>query len=86
MFQGIFNRTIKPFLSSITTSSPSPTMSIKQTVDDAIAANKIVIFSKSYCPYCRKAKNLLATEFPDLKSQIYTKEYAPFSLTILFKS
>ncbi|KAF9654154.1 glutaredoxin [Thelephora ganbajun] len=49
-------------------------MSAKQTVEDAIAGNKIVIFSKSYCPYCRKAKNLLTSDFAHLKDQIYIKE------------
>merc|ERR1711879_56478 len=28
-------------------------------VDDAIANNPVVVFSKSYCPYCRRAKGLL---------------------------
>jgi glutaredoxin 3 len=29
------------------------------SVKDLIAQNKIMIFSKSYCPYCTNAKNLL---------------------------
>ncbi|KAF9150469.1 hypothetical protein BG015_007734 [Linnemannia schmuckeri] len=33
---------------------------IKTKVDAIIADNAIVVFSKSYCPYCTKAKNLLA--------------------------
>ncbi|KAG0378898.1 hypothetical protein BGX24_002453 [Mortierella sp. AD032] len=33
---------------------------IKTEVDAIIADNAIVVFSKSYCPYCTKAKNLLA--------------------------
>ncbi|KAG0290242.1 hypothetical protein BGZ97_006220 [Linnemannia gamsii] len=33
---------------------------IKTKVDAIIAKNAIVVFSKSYCPYCTKAKNLLA--------------------------
>ncbi|KAF9924634.1 hypothetical protein FBU30_005430 [Linnemannia zychae] len=32
---------------------------IKTKVDAIIADNAIVVFSKSYCPYCIKAKNLL---------------------------
>ncbi|KAG9067852.1 hypothetical protein KI688_011441 [Linnemannia hyalina] len=32
---------------------------IKTEVDAIIAAHAIVVFSKSYCPYCTKAKNLL---------------------------
>lgn len=29
-------------------------------VEKMIADNVVVVFSKSYCPYCKKAKNLLA--------------------------
>jgi len=46
----------------------------KQAVDKAIADHKIVIFSKSYCPYCARAKRLLTSEFAHLKDQIYIKE------------
>lgn len=28
-------------------------------VKEAIAANKVVIFSKSYCPYCTMAKEVI---------------------------
>ncbi|CAB9510200.1 Glutaredoxin-2 [Seminavis robusta] len=28
----------------------------KKEIQDVIANNKIVVFSKSYCPYCRQAK------------------------------
>ena len=30
-----------------------------KVVEDAIAQHKAVLFSKSYCPYCIKAKKLL---------------------------
>lgn len=40
----------------------------------AISDNKVAIFSKSYCPYCRKAKALFKDEFPDLETTVY--EYA----------
>ncbi|KAI8987487.1 glutaredoxin [Mycotypha africana] len=32
---------------------------VQQIVEDIIANNKVVVFSKSYCPYCRKAKEIL---------------------------
>ncbi|KAF9180483.1 thioredoxin reductase [Haplosporangium sp. Z 767] len=32
---------------------------IKTEVDNLIANNAVVVFSKTYCPYCTKAKNLL---------------------------
>ena len=28
-------------------------------VDKEISAHKVVVFSKTYCPYCTKAKNVL---------------------------
>ncbi|KAF4671220.1 hypothetical protein FOL47_001666 [Perkinsus chesapeaki] len=31
----------------------------KKLVDDEIAGNKVVVFSKSYCPHCKKAKAAL---------------------------
>ncbi|KAI8823712.1 glutaredoxin [Fimicolochytrium jonesii] len=34
-------------------------MAAKDIVEKAITDNKIVVFSKSYCPYCNKAKKLL---------------------------
>ncbi|GAA5913657.1 glutaredoxin [Sporobolomyces salmoneus] len=58
--------TLSTYSSSLSPSSPSPeptttteTMSVKQTVDQKISAGHVVVFSKSYCPYCRNAKNLL---------------------------
>ncbi|KAM0750097.1 glutaredoxin [Meredithblackwellia eburnea MCA 4105] len=37
----------------------SQKMSVKEIVESQIKENHIVVFSKSYCPYCRKAKALL---------------------------
>ncbi|KAI8894607.1 glutaredoxin [Globomyces pollinis-pini] len=34
-------------------------MSVKEFVDQAIKNETVVVFSKTYCPYCIKAKNLL---------------------------
>jgi len=31
----------------------------RQLVDDTIADNKVVVFSKTYCPYCTMAKKAL---------------------------
>ncbi|KAG0047348.1 hypothetical protein BGZ83_007572 [Gryganskiella cystojenkinii] len=39
--------------------TPEMAAAIKKRVDELIASNDIVVFSKSYCPYCTKAKNLL---------------------------
>jgi len=46
-------------------------MSVKQFVEDTISDNKVAIFSKSHCGYCRSVKQLFASEFPDVKPVIY---------------
>ncbi|EKM84340.1 hypothetical protein AGABI1DRAFT_82018 [Agaricus bisporus var. burnettii JB137-S8] len=38
-------------------------MAAKDIVEKAISENKIAIFSKSWCPYCKKAKTLLSQEY-----------------------
>jgi len=45
-------------------------MSVKQFVDDSIAENKVIIFSKSWCPYCKKVKGLFNDKFPDIKPHV----------------
>ncbi|KAJ7116515.1 glutaredoxin [Mycena epipterygia] len=40
-------------------------MSVQEFVDNAIATNKITIFSKSWCPYCKRTKALFAEKFPE---------------------
>ncbi|WVQ76815.1 glutaredoxin [Cryptococcus sp. DSM 104548] len=39
---------------------------IKTLVDKTIADNKVVVFSKSYCPYCKRAKQYLAEDTKDI--------------------
>ncbi|PWN93981.1 glutaredoxin [Acaromyces ingoldii] len=34
-------------------------MSVKQKTEDLIKSTKVVVFSKSWCPYCRQAKTTL---------------------------
>ena len=34
-------------------------MSIANKVKDLIAANRVMVFSKSYCPFCDTAKQVL---------------------------
>lgn len=33
----------------------------KETVQKYIDENRVVVFSKSYCPYCRQTKSLLSS-------------------------
>jgi len=45
-------------------------MAVKDLVTQTIAENRVVIFSKSYCPYCKRAKDLFATNFPDVHVKV----------------
>ncbi|KAF7324916.1 hypothetical protein MKEN_00533800 [Mycena kentingensis (nom. inval.)] len=40
-------------------------LSVKNLVESAVNENRVVIFSKSYCPYCRRTKALFEKEFPE---------------------
>ncbi|TFK21281.1 glutaredoxin [Coprinopsis marcescibilis] len=44
--------------------------SIAEFVDATITKNQVVIFSKSYCPYCKRTKALFAASFPELEPEI----------------
>ncbi|KAH9858247.1 glutaredoxin [Lenzites betulinus] len=46
-------------------------MAAKDLVENTITESKIAIFSKSYCPYCKRAKALLTSKFPDVPTKIY---------------
>ena len=41
------------------------------TLQNAIAGNTVVVFSKSWCPYCKRAKTLLATEYSGVEPVIF---------------
>jgi glutaredoxin 3 len=39
--------------------SKPATMAAKELVSQTVASSKVVVFSKTFCPYCTKAKNAL---------------------------
>eukprot|EP00566_Odontella_aurita_P024828 CAMPEP_0113558926 /NCGR_PEP_ID=MMETSP0015_2-20120614/18618_1 /TAXON_ID=2838 /ORGANISM="Odontella" /LENGTH=98 /DNA_ID=CAMNT_0000460517 /DNA_START=237 /DNA_END=533 /DNA_ORIENTATION=+ /assembly_acc=CAM_ASM_000160 len=41
-----------------------------ERVDQEIEGNKIVIFSKSYCPYCSTTKSLFQSKFPGVAARV----------------
>jgi len=43
---------------------------IQERVDKMIKENKIAVFSKSSCPYCRKAKGLLSEKYSSVQTAI----------------
>ncbi|KAL6762647.1 CPYC type glutaredoxin [Haematococcus lacustris] len=52
-----------PILSVSKASPPpmSPQAAALHFVQSTVASNKVVVWSKSYCPYCRKAKQAMAS-------------------------
>ncbi|KIR68380.1 glutaredoxin [Cryptococcus bacillisporus CA1873] len=48
-------------------STPNMSSDVKYLVDKAIADNKVVVFSKTYCPYCKRAKSYLAEDTNDIE-------------------
>lgn len=46
-------------------------------VDETIGSKPVVVFSKSYCPYCVKAKKLLNDLVPDDKMLVIELENRP---------
>jgi len=41
---------------------------VKELVDTAVSENTVAIFSKTWCPYCRRAKTLLQST-PEIKGE-----------------
>ena len=37
----------------------------------AIAENTVVVFSKTWCPYSKRAKNLLKEKYPEVEPEIF---------------
>lgn len=40
-------------------------MSLESTIDAKIASKKVIVYSKSYCPFCTKAKKVFETYIQD---------------------
>lgn len=55
--------------SSRNMSSSASSETIK-LVDDLIAKNRIAVFSKTWCPYCKRAKALLADNYGDVPAEV----------------
>lgn len=51
--------------------------SAKEFVNSSIADNKVVVFSKSYCPFCAKAKSALGSVMPAGSFTVHEIENRP---------
>ncbi|KAH7923781.1 glutaredoxin [Leucogyrophana mollusca] len=76
LYRAVSSRVNANLFSSSAASSSSPSsyqkkvMAVKDTVETAINGNTITVFSKTWCPYCAKAKKTIAQTFPNLKTEI----------------
>ncbi|CAK0754142.1 hypothetical protein CVIRNUC_002274 [Coccomyxa viridis] len=52
-------------------------MSVKQFVDSTIKNNKVVIWSKSYCPFCKKAKQAIFSLVPPDEVEVVELDLHP---------
>ncbi|KAI0031244.1 glutaredoxin [Vararia minispora EC-137] len=52
-------------------------MAVKDRVDSAIANNKVIIFSKSWCPYCRRAKSIMNENYKETPIEIIELDEDP---------
>jgi len=57
------------FFSSATANDPESDMAAKTLVDAKIASKKVMVFSKSGCPFCTKAKAVFKTYLGDALSE-----------------
>ncbi|KAJ8517665.1 hypothetical protein ONZ45_g5162 [Pleurotus djamor] len=50
---------------------------LMKKTQDSIVQHKVVIFSKSYCPYCKRAKALFSSNYPNLETKVYELDQLP---------
>ncbi|KAJ8074386.1 Glutaredoxin [Marasmius tenuissimus] len=58
------------FFSCFSSPSPAQVASTKDLVETAIQENRVLVFSKSYCPYCQSTKHLFRSNFPDAPAKV----------------
>jgi len=61
---------------------PAQRLTCSWSLQNAIAVNTVVVFSKTYCPYSKAAKELLAEEYADLKPTIFESVLISSSLCV----
>lgn len=50
-------------------SSNMSSSAVLESIQSEISANQVVIYSKTYCPYCTATKTLFSSKFPNLESK-----------------
>ena len=53
-------------------------MGVLKEIKEAIPSTPVIVVSKSYCPFCRRAKGILETyQIDDTKMRIFEIDQAP---------
>ena len=50
--------------------SPEKLKAVQDSVEQSIASHPIVIFAKTTCPFCARAKHMLSKDFPDVDMEV----------------
>jgi len=50
---------------------------VKQSINEDVKNYKVVIYSKSYCPHCTRAKSLFNKQFPNIPIRVYELDKVP---------
>jgi glutaredoxin 3 len=76
-FRNLVRHSANSAKTNSTTAAPtaSPTkmsagVALHKQLEEEIAAHPVVIYSKSYCPYCAQTKALFAAHFPHVDVQV----------------
>ncbi|TFL00919.1 hypothetical protein BDV98DRAFT_568929 [Pterulicium gracile] len=56
--------------SSFSAPSPEKLKAVQDSVEQTIASHPIVIFAKTTCPHCVRAKQMLSKDFPDVGMEV----------------
>ena len=54
--------------------SSTNTAAIEERISGLVKGNKVMVFSKTYCPFCTKAKQILKSAGIDFKAYELDKE------------
>lgn len=75
-------------MGSLLSKQQSISMEVQSRVESLIAENKVMVFSKSYCPFCHKAKAALGqftTDYNVVEVRLDTTQRVPATISICTK-
>ncbi|KAG8202265.1 hypothetical protein GWM34_02840, partial [Candida africana] len=61
---------------------PPPTAQTEKEIEHTINSHKIVIYSKTYCPFCDQTKHLLNEQYPQESYEVINLNILDDGLTI----